>query len=215
MRALILAFAMLFASVVEANDFCGINGRSSDVELAPDLVGSPASQRRQNEEIDLLKLERIANDRQLKELKRRKVLVPLPTSEYLRVDERLASKWRWCQLWTAQFLDNLAAKFYYHFRTPLQVNSAVRTIAYQASLTRHNGNAAPTDGDRASSHIVGSTVDIAKKFMTLDEIRWMQVSLLDLERQGLVEATEEHNQSVFHIMVFKRYEALTAQTSAP
>jgi hypothetical protein len=71
--------------------------------------------------------------------------------------------------------------------------------------SKKNKNAAPVSGPTSSSHLGGSTVDITKKGLTKDEIRWMRKALLKLEAQDLVEATEEFRQSVFHIMVYKMY----------
>ena len=80
-------------------------------------------------------------------------------------------------------------------------DSAVRTQEYQWKLQEHNGNAT-----NRSSHIFGSTVDIAKKGMSRKSIQWMRHYLLRFEKMGLIEATEEFHQAVFHVMVFKAYE---------
>ena len=58
--------------------------------------------------------------------------------------------------WTAAFLAVLARDGYASFHSPLQVDSAVRTIAVQQRLVRTNGNAAPTSGDTASPHLTGA-----------------------------------------------------------
>jgi len=59
----------------------------------------------------------------------------------------------------------------------LQVNSAVRTVAYQRQLIEVNGNAAPAEGDIASPHLTGATIDIAKKGLTMSEVAWMRAYL--------------------------------------
>ncbi len=53
--------------------------------------------------------------------------------------------------------------------------------------------------------------------MNKEELEWMRSKLLELEDQGLIEATEEKAQLCFHIMVFDTYlgkiqESQTAST---
>jgi hypothetical protein len=70
---------------------------------------------------------------------------------------------------------------------------------------RTNRNAAPIEGDRASSHLAGVTVDIARKGMSRKERQWLTKYLVEMRELGLVEAIEERRQSCFHIMVSNRY----------
>ena len=97
------------------------------------------------------------------------------------------------------------------FGESLQVNSCVRTVVYQRALAGRNGNAARVSGSRASLHLTGSAVDITKVGMSARQIRWMRERLLRNERQGMVEATEEFVQSVFHVVVFKKYDPPVAK----
>jgi Family of unknown function (DUF5715) len=85
------------------------------------------------------------------------------------------------------------------------VNSAVRTVKIQKKLRRHNRNAAPADGDTASSHLAGVTVDLQRRGMNKDQIRWMEHYLFYMKALGLVEPEEERHQWVFHIMVSGHY----------
>jgi hypothetical protein len=172
---------------------------------AQSLQGSPESMQKQNQEADKENLSRIKNDAELARMKNKKLLVHLPVNKTIRIDPRLEEKYRWCRPWTSEFLIHLGSDFYAHMGNQIQINSAVRTISYQRVLQRKNPNAAPTGGIEASSHLTGSTIDIAKKHMTRGEIRWMRKYLLSLEERNLIEATEEFNQTVFHIMVFKCY----------
>ena len=91
------------------------------------------------------------------------------------------------------------------FHRALQVNSAVRTVAYQRRLIEVNGNAAPADGDIASPHLSGATIDIAKKGLSTSEIAWMRGYLLPLQLAGKLDVEEEFYQSCFHITVYKSY----------
>ncbi len=205
MRRVVVVLLLLSGIPGEAADSCKTGKKPEVTAAIPDLQGSHFSQRRQNEEADLRNLERIKDLKALSELRQKGMLVSLPVTHYLKVDYRLDPQWHWCRPWTARFLDDLAARFYYWHQKPIIVNSAVRTIDRQKAIARSNVNAAAVEGDRASSHLVGSTVDIAKKHLTREQIEWLRMELLDLEERGYLEATEEHNQAVFHIMVFDRY----------
>ena len=56
---------------------------------------------------------------------------------------------------------------------------------------------------KQSSHLTGSTVDISYKDISPESKAWLERKLRQMERQGLVEATEEHgSQACFHVMVF-------------
>jgi hypothetical protein len=169
------------------------------------LVGSLASLERQNERDDAEGLTRIEDDAQLNAMRREGELVALPVSAQLRVNSELPMNRRYTRPWTAAFLVNTARAHYYRFDRPLQVNSAVRTVAYQRYLIRVNGNAAPAEGDTASPHLTGATIDIAKKGLSLSEIAWMRAYLLPLETAGKIDVEEEFYQSCFHITVYKSY----------
>ena len=132
----------------------------------PVLQGSMDSMVRQNEEIDRLQLPRIADNDQLMELERTQELVPIQESRALRISPSLQADKKYCRPWCNQFLQDMSEAYYKEFRTPLQVNSAVRTMEQQQKLRRHNGNAAPEVGEHASSHLAGITVDLAKRGLT-------------------------------------------------
>jgi Family of unknown function (DUF5715) len=160
---------------------------------------------RQNEEIDRLELPRIQNDAELEELKARMELVPIVESQALRIAKGLDPERRYCRPWTLDFLDDLSGAFYQRFGDQIQVNSAVRTVQGQKKLRRHNRNAAPEKGATASSHLAGLTVDLQRRGMTHEQIKWMEQYLLPLKNMGLIEPEEERRQWVFHIMVSDRY----------
>jgi hypothetical protein len=173
--------------------------------VPPPLKGSHEILLHQNQVADRDGLHRIQNDDDLIDMRNQKLLVGLPVSNALDVDERLPMNRRYCRPWTAQFLATLARAHYEHFHTPLQVNSAVRTVEFQQHLMRINGNAAPAEGDTASPHLTGQAIDIAKHGLSLTEIAWMRGYLLPLVQEGKVDVEEEFQQSCFHISVYKRY----------
>jgi hypothetical protein len=160
---------------------------------------------RQNEEIDRLELPRIQDDAELEQLKTSEELVPIVAGETLRFDPRLDPDRRYCRPWTREFVDDLSQAFYKQFHSQIQVNSAVRTVKIQKKLRRHNRNAAPAEGEIASSHLAGVTVDLQRRGMSRDQIKWMQEYMLPLKNLGLIEPEEERRQWVFHVMVSERY----------
>jgi hypothetical protein len=184
-----------------------------NMHLAP-LAGSHESLVRQNERTEADGLARIEDDAQLNELRRERALVPVPVSASLRINEGLPLNRRYCRPWTAKFLADLARAHYARFRRSVQVNSAVRTVEYQRRLIEVNGNAAPAEGDIASPHLSGATIDIAKKGLSMSEIAWMRGYLLPLQMTGKLDVEEEFYQSCFHITVYKSY-APPAQPKTP
>src|SRR5882672_8475475 len=160
---------------------------------------------KQNAEIDRLELPRIQDDTELEQLKLEGKLVPIIPSETLRIDPRLDPDRRYCRPWTRDFVEDLAAAYHQQFGAQIQVNSAVRTVLVQKKLRRHNRNAAPAEGEIASSHLAGVTVDLQRRGMSKAEIHWVENYLVPMKAAALVEPEEERRQWVFHIMVSDRY----------
>jgi hypothetical protein len=173
--------------------------------VPPPLKGSHEILVHQNQIADRDGLDRIQNDEDLLRMRSERLLVALPTNDELQVDERLPANRRYSRPWTAQFLATLARAHYAHFHSPLQVNSAVRTVEFQQHLVHVNGNAAPAEGDTASPHLTGQAVDIAKHGLSLTEIAWLRGYLLPLVQEGKIDVEEEFQQSCFHISVYKKY----------
>jgi hypothetical protein len=174
----------------------------------PVFKGSKQSQIRQNLEAERNELTPIANDVELEELKAQGHLVKIPETIGLKIDPRLEEKYRYVRPWTARFLVVFGKKFHQRFRSEVQVNSAVRTIERQKviAFVEDNKNAAAITGELRSSHLTGSTVDIAKLPLTRDQKRWIRSQLAKLEHGKKGEVTEEFNQAVFHFMVYKQYD---------
>jgi uncharacterized protein DUF5715 len=169
------------------------------------LKGSHEILLHQNEVADREGLDRIRDDEDILDLRRQSLLVAIPTSRALLVDDRLPDDRRFCRPWAAQFLSTMARAYYGRFHTPLQVNSAVRTVEFQQQLLRTNGNAAPADGDTASPHLTGQAIDIAKHGLTLTQIAWLRGYLQPLIQQSKIDVEEEFQQACFHISVYKKY----------
>ncbi len=196
LRAIIIVIAII---CIAAGSHRGLRH-----SIAYYLKGSKKSQRKQNQVAYHEGLTRIKDDKQLKKFTKAKILVPI--SSKVRVDHRLARKFRVVRPEANKLLVDLtkAGKNRFH-KNIVKVNSAVRTIAYQKKLRHRNGNAAKISGPLASSHPTGATVDIAKKGLSRPQLQWMRYRLAMLEDRGLIEVTEEHRQPVFHLMVFRRY----------
>lgn len=105
--------------------------------------------------------------------------------------------------YTKRFITRLGAQFAAAFPgRRFTVTSLVRTCAYQERLRRHNRNAASCE---KTSHTTGVTVDIRWLELRTAEKRWIEGVLVSLERQGLVQATKENGQAVYHVMVYPPY----------
>jgi hypothetical protein len=169
------------------------------------LRGSYESLLRQNEKTEDDSLERIEDDDDLADRIARKMLVPVPASAALAVNGNLPVNRRYCRPWTASFLTDLARAHAAEFHHSLEVSSAVRTVAYQKQLMKVNGNATAAEGDVASPHLTGASIDIAKQGLSRQEIGWMRAWLLPLETAGKIDVEEEFRQSCFHITVYKSY----------
>jgi hypothetical protein len=173
--------------------------------MPPPLRGSHDSLVRQNERSEDDNLERIEDDDDLADRIASGMLVPVPVSESLAVNASLPENRRYCRPWTASFLADLARAHAAQFHSPLLVTSAVRTVEYQKQLERINGNAAAAEGDIASPHLTGATIDIAKQGLGRQQVAWMRARLLALEAAGKIDVEEEFHQSCFHITVYKSY----------
>jgi hypothetical protein len=160
---------------------------------------------RHNMEVDRLELPRIQDDEELEQLKASEALVPIIPSTTLRIDPRLDPDRRYCRPWTREFLQDLSVDYYKQFHDQIQVNSAVRTVLVQKKLRRHNRNAAPESGETASSHLAGITVDIQRRGMTREQVKWVEQYMVPLRNMGLIEPEVERHQWVFHVMVSDRY----------
>jgi hypothetical protein len=160
---------------------------------------------RQNEEIDRIELPRIQDDDELEALKASNALVPIRESSTVKIEHSLDPARRYCRPWTRDFVEDLSQAYYKQFHAQIQVNSAVRTVKVQKKLRRHNRNAAPAEGETASSHLAGITVDLQRRGMTKEQVRFVERYLFYLRELGLVEPEEERRHWCFHVMVSDRY----------
>ena len=136
------------------------------------------------------------------------VLVPIPITSCPKLPEFR----RYVRPTAAEFLRELDARFYLATRRFLIVDSAVRSADVQKQVARHNRNAAPANGDRASSHERGTTFDIASRRvyfngwanMRRSQYRWLLIQLAYYQGIGRIHVIEER--SCLHIMVREDYD---------
>ncbi len=173
----------------------------------PNLKSAPNPLARENIEANRAKLSRLT-EKNLDSFKQKGLLVPLPNNEFVIIDSRLDEKWRWCRPWTFRFLMSIGKEYKAAFGKPIQINSALRTVERQRVIAKGsakekgNVNAASAErGLRQSTHLTGSTIDIAKKVMSSEEIKWMRKRLNGLQKKSRILYRNEFKQSVFHIYV--------------
>ncbi len=154
----------------------------------------------QNQKIKLMGLERIKDEHRLAELVNDGTLVALPNSAAMRIAPSLPSNRRYVLPMVRDLVANLASAYYAEFGLPLQASSAVRPKSVQKRLRRWNKSAAPVDGEDASSHEAGTTVDLSRR-MTKRQLRWLEWRLLYYFGRGLVLVEEEKH--CIHIMTVK------------
>lgn len=171
---------------------------------APEFRAFPPSRANllaQNAAIDRMGLPRIQDSAQLHALIQAGELVTIRITRALSVDQRLPRERVYVCPWVADFLEQLSAEYYAAFGVPLQVNSAVRTVAVQRKLRRRNGNAAPATGETASAHLAGVAVDLKRRGLTVAQKRFLQFRLLAWAARGKVLVEEELRQPCFHVVV--------------
>jgi len=174
--------------------------------MPPPMRGTHESLVHQNLMAEQDGLERILDDEDLADRIAHGSLVPVPSNGAIHVNTDLPENRRYCRPWTAKFLSDLAAAHGARFsQNPIEVTSAVRTVEFQRHLRTYNGNAAAAEGDIASPHLTGGTIDIAKQGMTKAEIGWLRAWLIPLEQAGKIDVAEEFRQACFHISVYKSY----------
>jgi hypothetical protein len=150
-------------------------------------------------------LQRVQDDFDLRRMRASRQLVDFSESASLHVNPELGGDRRCARPWAVRFAADIAHAYYARFHEPLQLNSAVRTVAYQVRLRRVNGNAAGIDGEAASPHLTGEAIDFGKRGMSMEQIAWMRTYLLPLMQSGRLDVEEEFQQACFHISVYRTY----------
>jgi hypothetical protein len=179
--------------------------RSGHLMVPPPLKGTREILVHQNQMADQEGLSRIQDDADLDRMRAAHLLLPLPETEALDINDELPYNRRCARPWTVKFVGDISRAFYARFREPLRLSSAVRTVDFQLRLQRVNGNAASVDGDTASPHLTGQAIDFGKGGMSREEIAWMRAYLMPIMSAGKIDVEEEFQQTCFHISVYAGY----------
>ncbi|MDP3985580.1 MAG: DUF5715 family protein [bacterium] len=110
--------------------------------------------------------------------------------------------YRYVRTYTKRFIVRFSEQYAARFGRSYRIGSLVRTCKYQERIARRNGNAAACAD---TSHTTGATVDLNWRTMTPAGRKWAESVLLDLEARNLIQATKEHGQPVYHVMVYPTY----------
>lgn len=177
----------------------------------PNLRADSQSQLKQNSRANSDHLSRMADDKMVARFSRLKLIVPVPvkTSDYYL--HSISKQGRYLRPWAKLLLDRLSQQYRSRFGKQMRVTSLMRTVSYQNSLRKRNGNAAPSTGPKASLHLTGACLDISKKGMTRSQQAWVRSVLASLHAKNYLFVIEEFQQPVFHIMVQRNYEDYVAQ----
>ncbi|HEX6808670.1 MAG TPA: DUF5715 family protein [Gemmatimonadaceae bacterium] len=90
---------------------------------------------------------------------------------------------------TRTFVERLAGQYYQACGAPLEITSAVRPTRRQ-----------PANSSPMSVHPAGIALDLHRPTGTC--LTWLRHTLLTLESEGVVDATEERHPPHFHVIVF-------------
>ncbi len=180
----------------------------------PNLRADSSSQIEQNRLADIDHLSRMKDKAMVQRWARLQMLVPVKerTRDYYL--HAVPADYRYLRPWAILFLQRLGQQFRNRFGHPLRVTSLLRTVSYQRSLARRNGNAAPSVGPKASVHLTGACLDISKRDMQRTHQSWVRNVLASLHEKGYLYAIEEFKQPTFHVLVHRRYEDYVAQRTS-
>lgn len=103
---------------------------------------------------------------------------------------------------TRMFVDRIAPQYLSTCGEPIVITSAVRPATRQ-----------PRNSVSLSVHPTGMAVDIRKP-RKAKCLRWLRSTLLELEGENVLEATEEHSPAHFHVAVFPTQYTRYATTRA-
>jgi hypothetical protein len=132
---------------------------------------------RQNVVEDQMGLRRIQDEAELKSLVMDGTLVALPNNDAVKIAPSLPANRRYALPQTIGFLLSLAEAYRAEFGKPLIVDSAVRPVETQIQLRKHNRAAAPAEGETASSHETGLTIDLSKHSLNKAQRQWLEAML--------------------------------------
>ncbi|OGI69229.1 hypothetical protein A3A09_01275 [Candidatus Nomurabacteria bacterium RIFCSPLOWO2_01_FULL_42_20] len=132
--------------------------------------------------------------------------------KYVKIDPfEIREENAYCLRRVILFLRDLGDAFHAKFKKNIWLTSMLRDSKYNKKERRRNNNVTEN-----SPHQTGAAIDLKKgeiygkytRRYGSKEMKWLREYFLKYERAGLIQATEEHLQPNFHIMVFGNYKKL-------
>jgi hypothetical protein len=181
----------------------------------PPMVATPRRLSRESGAATRERLSRIRDLTMVERLRRKGLLVPVPSGTPTYYVEGVEPRLRVARPWTRRFIEQLAHAFHDLFARPLRITSLTRTVFTQRLLRRTNPSAAPADGPVTSTHLTGAAVDVSKRGLSDDEVAWLRTVLTRLRGRGLIHAVEEFREPHFHVMVGRAYDEYARALRSP
>jgi uncharacterized protein YcbK (DUF882 family) len=169
------------------------------------LRATTESQIIQNKQADRENLSRMEDQEMIDRFARLNLLTPVDDSTHSFYVHDIPDERRYLRPWAKLFLERLSRQYHARFHQPLRITSMVRTEDHQRKLQKRNPNAAAPSGEKRSAHLTGACIDISKKGMTREQMRWVRQVLSSLKERGYLFAIEEFTIPNFHIMVHRDY----------
>lgn len=156
------------------------------------------SVRLENQAADAMGARRYMTQSEVDEAVLRGDLVALYNQWTYTISPKLPTNRRYALPATVNFLKELSRGYRAEFGKPLVVDSAIRPASLQRRLIRWNRSAASYKGDKASTHMRGTTIDISRK-LTKAEYGWLTFNLFYYKMMGRILVIEESH--CFHIFI--------------
>jgi LysM repeat protein len=182
---------------------------------AQPLTARPGNLFRENAAANRARLSRLRDERMLRRFVGAGLLVPLPADTATYWIDGVRPDFQVARPWTRRFVVQLAAGFHGLFGSRLKVTGLTRTTDFQRRLRLVNSNAAPAEGDTASSHLTGAAVDIGTRDLSARELAWLRHVLRRLAAEEVLLAIEEFQHPHFHVMVLPAYKAYARTVGKP
>lgn len=208
------AIFIIAVAVVPASAQARHRRHRAHVPRTPSMLwGSVDALAAENRQADANNLPRFKDRAELEKAIADGTLVPLPDTDAYAIDGELgeedpdnAELYANTQPWTKTFLDDVLGEIRRKQGHKFAITSLVRTQEYQNTLRESNKAAADSrNKDSRSTHLTGATVDISLVAMPWRAKQMLRKRLIDLEKRGLVQATEERYQYCMHILVLPGY----------
>lgn len=155
---------------------------------AQSLTGSPGSLDRQNRRAHLNDFTYLRTAAQVERFARAGLLVPVEGNRDYTVDDEVS--FHLARPEVRLFIQRLAGQYHHACGEPLVVTSLTRPLSDQ-----------PDNASPRSVHPTGMAVDL-RRSKRASCLRWLERTLLQMERSRVLEVTLEHAPPHFHVAVY-------------